>query len=65
MADRIEKLTGYAAQFPLDEIPEAVIDYTQYLLQDTIACILSGSSAAGVRELIDAQNIWGGKSRRG
>ena len=63
MADRIEKLTGYAAQFPVDEIPEAVIDYTQYLLQDTIACILSGSSAAGVRELLDAQNIWSGNEQ--
>jgi len=60
MADRISKLIGYAAEFPANDVPEAVLRYTRYLFEDTIACILSGSSAKGVRELVNVQRWWGG-----
>ena len=60
MEDSIDGLVQYAASIRPDEIPDEILKTARDLFQDTMGCILSGSSAAGVRELKEVVDFWGG-----
>ena len=63
MPDGIAPLTQYAAELRTEDIPLQVLHDTRDLLQDSIACMLSGSSAEGVSELNDVYASFGGKAQ--
>ncbi len=60
MNDSIYPLVEYAAAMRDEDIPDQVIRKTEDLFQDTIGCILSGSSATGMKELKEITDLWGG-----
>ena len=60
MKDALDPLVHHAATFTPDEIPAEIFNTTKDLFQDTMGCILSGSSAQGIRELKEVQDFWGG-----
>ncbi|MFZ7101601.1 MAG: MmgE/PrpD family protein [Peptococcaceae bacterium] len=61
--DGIYKLAEHAANTPIKDIPEDVINITETLFWDTIGCILAGSSAEGISELKEMLDFWGGKKQ--
>ncbi len=60
MQDLIEPMVNFAANAQIDEIPDDIFKISQDLLQDTMGCILSGSSAKGINELKEIIDFWGG-----
>lgn len=62
MIDSIYSIIDYAATLKTEDIPQNIISYSQDLFQDAISCIISGSSASGIKELRDTYRLWkGGK----
>ncbi len=61
--DLIHKLVKHAANTAAESIPEEVMKKAGTLFMDTVACVLSGSSAAGIKELEEVMSFWGGNSQ--
>lgn len=61
--DPIEILIQHSVGVQDDQIPADVINKTQELFQDTLACILAGSSSDGVKALLDTIELWGGNKQ--
>lgn len=62
-SDPIYALVKHASNIKIDNIPAEVLNKTIDLFLDTIGCILSGSSAAGIRELKNTIMYWGGREQ--
>lgn len=60
MKDAIAPLVHHAANFQTDALPADIAETTQNLFLDTMGCILSGSSAQGIQELMEMMAFWGG-----
>ncbi|MCK4983509.1 MAG: MmgE/PrpD family protein [Victivallaceae bacterium] len=58
--DSIEILIKHSLAVQENEIPDDVMSKTQELFQDTLACILAGSSSDGIKSLLDTVQLWGG-----
>jgi len=58
--DSITALSTHAADIRAAAIPAEVMQYSADLLRDTVACILAGSSAAGVEAVRETMLFWGG-----
>jgi len=60
LKDPITSLVAHAANIAPDAIPTEVLQHSANLLRDTVACILAGSSAAGVQAVRETRLFWGG-----
>ncbi len=58
--DPINYLINHTLAMQEDKIPADVLNKTQELFQDTLACILAGSTSEGIKPLFDTLQLWGG-----
>jgi len=58
--DPIEILAKHSIEFRSDDLPLDVLGKSQELFQDTLACILAGSSSDGIASFLDVIRLWGG-----
>jgi 2-methylcitrate dehydratase PrpD len=58
--DAVNILVEHACGFSIENIPDATLAKSVELFQDTIACILAGSSADGIKAIKDSVMLWGG-----
>ena len=61
--DPVEILVKHALDVQACEVPDDVMDKTQGLFQDTLACILAGSTSEGIKPLLDTVRLWGGNKQ--
>ncbi|MBW2147184.1 MAG: MmgE/PrpD family protein [Deltaproteobacteria bacterium] len=54
-------LSHYVAETPYEEIPSDVVEMTKLCILDTVACGLAGSTAPGVREVVELAQELGGR----
>ncbi len=59
--DSAFKIAEYIAKTKYENLPREVIEATKNDIRDTVACILTGSGAPGVQELLKLTMNWGGK----
>jgi len=57
--DPIVFLIQHCIELKSEKIPPDVINKMQELFQDTLACILAGSSSDGIQQLFDTLQVWG------
>jgi len=55
------ELVKYAVGTEYGDLPSQVVRKTKMLLLDALGCCFAGSSACGVREIVNLVNEWGGK----
>ncbi len=58
--DSINGLVRHAAGIGVDDIPDDVMQWSAVLFQDTVACILAGSTADGIGAIRESLLEWGG-----
>lgn len=61
--DKIYPLVKHAVHTGVEDIPDCVLEKAAVLFQDTVGCILSGSSADGIKELKGVLDFWGGSKQ--
>lgn len=59
--DITSELVDYATGFEFDNLPAEVVECAKKLVLDTLGVTIAGSSAFGVRTLVDIIKDWGGK----
>lgn len=55
------ELVEYAVEAEYDSLPSYVVEKTKMLILDTLACCVAGSSALGIKEIVDLFNKWKGE----
>ena len=58
--DPINYLITHTFAMQEDEIPAEVLNKAQELFQDTVGCILAGSTSEGIKPLFNTLQLWGG-----
>ena len=61
--DPIEFLIKHTVDIRDDQVPAEVMNKTQELFQDTLACILAGSTSQGIKPLFNTAQLWGGNKQ--
>jgi len=61
--DPIEFLIKHTVDIRDEQIPAEVMNKSQELFQDTLACILAGSTSQGIKPLFDTTQLWGGNKQ--
>ena len=61
--DPIEILVKHSLAVQDNEIPADVMIKAQELFQDTLACMLAGSTSEGIKPLLDTVLLWGGNKQ--
>ena len=56
-------LVKHAVNMQDDQIPAEVMSRTELLFQDTLACMLAGSTSEGIKPLLDTARLWGGNEQ--
>ena len=59
--DKIYAIAKNIIETTYEKLPPDVVEVTKKLIMDTLAVSLCGSAEAGVKELLDIFNHWGGK----
>ena len=59
--DNVVKLAKYIKELKYEDLPQKTIDNTKRLFLDMYGCMIAGSSADAVPELVEMVDDWGGK----
>ena len=60
--DATYDLARYLCNTRYEDIPSDVVEVTKKEILDSLATGLAGSSAVGIREIVEIVKDWGGKS---
>lgn len=55
------ELIKYAIDTKYESLPSYVVEKTKMLILDALGCCIAGSSAFGVKEIVELLNKWGGE----
>ena len=55
------ELVKYAINTKYESLPSCVVEKTKMLILDTLGCCIAGSSAVGVKEIVELLNKWDGE----
>lgn len=59
--DNVVKLAKYLKELKYTDLPSATVENTKRLFLDMYGCMIAGSTADAVPELVEMVNDWGGK----